>query len=332
MNQKGFLLTFAVFLLVMALLFFNSVVFENTISLEQRSEQVALREASQKYLDIERTLMDLDLSSQKKTLLERGLPFAYTGDSNSLSFVQNFPLLSTSLPIYFNSLNGYRIFFLRHSAEDLSPGFELDLNTIKDANWGGTENQAVFAVLPFCVQFSLSPRRLAVEKSAYSRCADSFDAARLRKIDLNILILDIREDFNSLQCFRNGFPEDCGSSSWQQSFNPTNTNTYYSVSFSTSGCPECTFSPQKVSLHHVPGNDYSIFLSCTNPPCDSEPFQLLLNQFFVATRDSNKNFQFKTSLEFDQNIQSFRSLDINFTIRVPKYGIVRTSDIDQLES
>lgn len=323
MNQKGFLFTFAVFLLVMAMLFFNSIVFENTISMEQRPEQVALREASQKYLDIERTLMDLDFSGQKKTLLERGLPFAYTGDSNSLFLVQNFPLLSTTLPIYFNSLNGYHIFFLRHSAEDLPSGFELDLNTVKDANWGGIENKATFAVLPFCVQFSLSPKRLSAEKSAFSQCAGSFDPARLRKIDLNIFILDIREDFNSLACNGGACP--------QNQFNPLDPNPYYSVSFSVSGCPDCAFSPQKISLHHALGSDYNIFLACTNPPCDSEPFQLLLNQFFVATRDSNKNFQFKTNLEFDQNIQSFRSLDLNFTIRVPKYGIVRTSDIDQLE-
>jgi hypothetical protein len=199
----------------------------------------------------------------------------------------------------------------------------LDLNTIRDANWGGLESQAVFAVLPFCMQFMISPNRLALEKSVYSRCRDSFDPSQLRRVDLNILILDIREDFNSLKCNGGSCPQD--------PFNPADPNPYFSISFSTSGCPECAFSPQKISLHHATGPDLNVFLACTNPPCDSEPFQLILNQFFVATRDSNKNFQFKTALEFDQNIQSFRSLDLNFSIRYPKYGIVRTSDIDQLE-
>jgi hypothetical protein len=311
----------------MAMLFFNSIVSENTLLLEQRPELSALREAGQKYADIERALVDLDFSGEKKNESERGLPFSYSGEENSLQLNQNFPLLPSTLPIYFSSLNGYRIFFEQQAKEDLTSGFEVDINTVQDSNWGGSSNQAAFLILPFCVQYILSPNQLSLEESVSSRCTIPFNPNHLRRIDLNIQILDLREDFNSLKCFDSpGHETNCS----QELFNDANSDPYYSVSFSTSGCPKCNFSPKTVSLHHAPGSDFNIFLSCTAAACESEPFQLLLNQFLVASRDSNKSFQFRTSLQFDQNISSFQAQDINFSVRYPKYGIVRTNDPNQI--
>lgn len=318
LNQRGILITFSVFLLVLAILFFNSTITENAVVNEQQTERALLQQAGQKFHDIERSLLDLDLSGQKKILIQAGLPFSYSGDGNSLLISQYLPLFSATLSTYFNSLNGYRIFFLQQAKQDLPAGFQLDINTTKDQNWGGTANKAGFLLEPYCIQYDIFGSRLFLGQSLSGRCLSSFYNSALRRADINVTIQDVREDFNSLTCNGANCP--------QNAFDAANPNPYYNVHFITSGCPNCNLPTTTVSLHQSVGSDYNIFLSCTSSACQSEPFQLMLNNLVRADRNSAKYLKIDLLLAFDQNIQSFRALDLNFAVRMPQYGIVRTSD------
>lgn len=320
--SKGFVLTLSVFLIATALLFFNKTVFDRQLSLETPSELVLLREAGQQYRDIARTILELDLSGQKKSVMERGLPFSYSGDQNMLFVSQDFPIFQTKLATFFNAINGFRIFDLNQALQHLSRDFVLDINTSKDANWGGTETAIRFLVLPACTQLYFYKSNTSFSPSTSTRCLTPYSAGNFQRADVNIILLDIREDYNSLTCNGGACP--------QNAFDPLNPNPYYFIQFSTASCPLCTFVQQTVSLHHPTGADYNVFLSCTVPGCFSKPVQLLFNNFLTAIRDSNETLKLNLRLQFDRNIDSFQSLDINFAVQVPQHGIVRVNDPSKL--
>ncbi|MBU1930024.1 hypothetical protein KJ972_00820 [Candidatus Micrarchaeota archaeon] len=322
-NQNGVVLTLSVFLLMMGILFFNALVYETVLTFGERTELVALREAGQSFRDIERSLVDLDFSGEKKNVLESGLPFSYTADVNTIRFSQSIPLPVSFLDTYFSALNGYRVFFLQKSQESLSPEFVLDINAAQNTAWGGIVEQGHFLVQPFCMAYSLGVGSVFVGKSVSSQCVIPFDASALERMDLNLAIVDLREDFDSLLCNDAVCPQDA--------FSPSSLDPYFSIVFLTSACPNCSFSPAVISAHFPIGVDYNVFLSCSTLPCESEPVQLLFNEFLTVSRDSNKSVRLDLSLSFDQNIQSFQTLDFNYAIQVPKYGIIRTSDPASLE-
>lgn len=320
MNQNGFFLTLSAFVIATAILFFNSSAFEKQLFFEQRPELIALQEAGQKYRDIQRTIIDLDLeeTNAKKRVLERGLPFSYEADQNRLFVSQYFPVFPSSLATYFTSLNGFRIFFLEKAREDLSPDFALDINTARDANWGGNATEAGFLLFPFCAKYGVGEHSVALVQSTAPQCLPPFDPDSLQRADINFFVSDAREDFNRLVCNGAACPQD--------PFDPGNPNPFFSISFETTLCPHCSIAPATISTHFPAGSDYNVFLSCNSPSCESEPLQLLFNNFFVFSRDTNKAMRLEMELFFDENISSFQSTDFNYSIRVPRYGIVRTNN------
>ncbi len=312
-------MTLSAFVIAMAILFFNSSAFEKQVFFEQRPELTALQEAGQKYRDIQRTIIDLDLeeTDAKKRVLERGLPFSYETDQNRLFVSQYFPIFPSSLATYFTSLNGFRIFFLKEAQEDLSPDFVLDINTARDANWGGNATEAGFLLFPFCTKYGVGEHSIALVRSAAAQCLSPFDPDSFQRANIQFFVSDAREDFNSLVCNGGACPQD--------PFNPGNPNPFFSISFETTLCPHCSISPAIISTHFPAGSDYNVFLFCGRPSCESEPVQLLFNNFFVFSRDSNKVIRLEMELFFDQNISAFQSTDFNYSIRVPRYGIMRTN-------
>lgn len=316
-NQKGILLTASVFILVIAILFFNSTIQQKTLSFEQRTDWIALREAGNQYNEIQRELVQLDLSGNKKEILERGLPFTYDASSNSVSFTQNVPITTSALTSYFNMLNGYRIFLQQKASERLSQEFSLDINSAKDSSWGGTASSANLLVQPTCLAYSLSIQNASWKPGNSPQCDQAFDPVDLDRMDLNLLIVDVREDFDTLTCNDAACPQD--------PYNPSDPDPYFALTIDTSHCTDCALPQTTVSRHFSLGSNYLVKLSCGAEECDSETVSITVNNLLTVGRSSTKALQLESTFTFHETPEYLQVLDFNYSIQNAKYGIIRTN-------
>lgn len=321
MNSRGIIFTISVLTLILAIIYLTTAFSQSEHSIANAPELSALKIAGQKYRDISRSLLELDLNGPKKTVLSMGLPFSYSADRNQFQITQRFPVNAIEIATYHNSLNGYRIFFQNQSLQGLPTGFFLDINTIKDANWGGTNNRLNFLLNRQCMAYRFSANQIQFENAGNSQCTGAFNAINTRKTNAQLLFLDLREDLNVSLCNAGACPNNA--------FNPNDPNPYFSLQFNTQDCVACNLSP--IATHFDPATDYNIFLHCPSDNCFSKPIQIILGNQLSLSRDQNQTIILDMNFEFNQTITRFVTLDANVTLTVPDYNIIRTNNPSQIQ-
>ncbi|MFH0955572.1 MAG: hypothetical protein V1777_05695 [Candidatus Micrarchaeota archaeon] len=320
MNSRGIIFTVSVLVLILAIIVLTTSIQRSDFSIANQPELSALKIAGQKYRDISRSLLELDLNGPKKNTLSLGLPFSYGSDQNRFFISQRFPVNPGEISDYFNSLNGYRIFFGKQALKGLPHGFLLDINTAKDANWGGTANQLNFLLNRQCMAYRFSVNRIVFEDANNSQCIGTYNPTNTRKTQIKIKFSDSREDLNAALCNGVACPANA--------FNDANSESYFSIRFDSNASPKSGL--PVIGTHYSVAADYNVFLYCDNPDCFSKPIQFLFGKSIQVSRDSNQTANFDWNFEFKQNLSRFLTLDVNFAIQNPDYNIIRTNNPGQI--
>ncbi|MDO8625260.1 MAG: hypothetical protein Q7R47_04200 [Candidatus Diapherotrites archaeon] len=317
MNHKGIVFTLMTLILVLAILSLNTTISKSRSSLEPSPEVTRLREVSKIFRDIDRSLSELDLNGGKKSVAEKGLPFSYALRSqNRLLISQQIPTNPKVLSSYYDSIQGYRIFFEGLYADSNRGGIFVDINAITDLNWGSTTTNPHFLLSPSCTGYTVTSRGFLVGNS-FQTCENAFDLSAIRRMDINVKIQDPSADFNFLVCN--------GGACAANPFDDANKLPFFSVNFVDNDCQGCDIVQKIVSGHYAVTSDYNVFLSCDSPACHSKGISLVFGPSLRVTSDWNRPVDVNLALDLNTLITGFRSLDANFTVVSPKFAIVRSS-------
>jgi len=319
-NQRGILFTLIALLFVLAILTLNSEIRSSTRDLEPQPELTRLRELGKVYRDIERSLVQLDLNGGRKKIVEQGLPFSYILiNPHRIILSQELPLNQQVFSGYFDSVQGYRVFYLGLHDDLNRTEILIDMNAATDLNWGSILDSPSFLLEPVCARYQLSLAQSTVDGGGSQACSSMFDPNSIRRTDINILVKDPSADFNFLRCNGSSCPTD--------SFNPANPLPFFSVNFLVDSCQKCTLSQTLVSGHYATTADFNVFLTCSGPNCHSKGVTLAFGPRFRAWSDANRSVDMNIGLDFNRSIQSFRSMDFNFSVKATKYQILRTNRV-----
>jgi hypothetical protein len=318
MNHKGFVFTLMTLVFILAISALNNTIVSSRAGLDQSPEVTRLAEVSKIFRDVSRAIEELDLSTGKKDIAEAGLPFAYGLQSNTrMLVIQPVPPNPSVVSSYYNSLQGYRIFFEGLYADSNRGGIFVDINTITDLNWGSVITDPRFLISPSCTAFRVTKGGFSVESGFPESCDSNFDIRAIRRMDLNVRIEDPGADFDSVVC--NNGPCDA------DPFNPSDPLPYLSVRFDDTDCPGCSIAQKTVSTHYDPAVDYNVFLSCAGPGCSPKGLSMVFGPSLRVSSDWNRSVDVNLALDFNAFVTGLRSLDSNFVVTSPKFSIIRSN-------
>lgn len=317
MNNKGVLFTAIAFLMVLSIIALNTVIKENRAQEQHFVVPANILRVSGLFENINESVIELKKSQEAVEIEKRVLPFDYSFDENSLSIELRLPFRAIELGVYFDTLNFAEIMLEDKNYENVYSGLAVDINTVKNAEWGGTDNGFEFLVEPYCYEFSIIQNKIEFRESKSAKCLEEFDFSNTRRIDLNIVILQFNEDYNSLECT----PEPCE----QQAFNANNPNPYFSLNIDDSNCDYCDLEQNSVSMHFDPENTQEITLSCQGEECNSTPVEMALSEGVLVDHNSSR-IGITLSQLFSSEIDSFKLLDFNVTVSTLDGKIVKSNN------
>jgi hypothetical protein len=204
------------------------------------------------------------------------------------------------------------VFLEDTNRENAFDGLPVDVNTLKNSQWGGTDTEMHFLVEPFCYGYSIGGQNEALfGKSSSAKCLEEFQDSYIKRFDLNIIIGNSNEDFNSLTC--NGLgscPQEAYDPEQPQGF------PYYSIEINDSNCGSCALGQKVVSAHFDPGSDLNVVVECAGSGCVSDSIIVSRSGLdFNIFHESDYRLDISAKMTFSQNIARFYFLDFNVGVR-----------------
>ncbi len=318
MNSKGILFSLIALLLILSIMGLNVSIQNSRFSLDPVSEVMQLREVGKKFRDIERSLVELDLNTNHKRIAERGLPFTYSLTSpKQLVLSQEFPINPVSLAGYFDSIQGFRIFYSQLWQDSNRTDISLDINAPRDQNWGGTSSDVSFVLFPMCVRYRISKQSFWIQDASPTVCRNSFSPNALRRVDINVHFSDTASDYNVFLCNSGPCP--------QNPFDELNPLPFFSFTI-VGSCPGCNIPIGAASGHFATTSDINVFLTCSGPSCHSKAATFLIGSMITGETDSTRAMDVNIGLDFNESIEGFRSDDFNFSVSSAKYSILHSNN------
>jgi len=305
MNSRGVMFTAVIFLMALSILSLNTVIRESRAKEQQFTTPAKVLWTSSVYENIVDSVIELKKSDEAVELEQGGLPFNYSFDENSLSISTDLPLKNADIENYFDMLSLAEVLLEDRDYGNIYSGLRVDVNTVKNSDWGGTASEFSFLTEPFCYELLLGQNDINFRESKSSKCIQLFDSSNIKRIDLNIGIEQATEDFNSLECT----PAPCP----QQAFDPASDEPFFSLSISDSNCINCLLDQNTVSMHFDPSSAQSIVLSCTGAACSSPSVNIALGGGISVQRESSR---IGISLKhiFSRELESFKIMDFNIKV------------------
>ncbi|MDO8538143.1 MAG: hypothetical protein Q7S21_04615 [archaeon] len=330
MQQKAVLFsTIVVVISLVVLSLFTLTFSQRNNERESLNTITALNVVNNRFNNILQDIVLLNKSGTAKTFQERGLPFSYDLDKNSVIIFQEFPVTQTRINSFFDAINGYRIFIQDSNSQTTYTGTKIDLNVAQNSSWGGIAATIHFMILPQCLRFVLNDANTALFKGAgtFNNCSNDFNIFNsVKEYDLNIILKNSTDDYNNVSCSFSGFV-GCP----DQDFSPSNPNPYFDFRIDDANCSNCNIPAVKkiIRAHFDPSVTNTITISCV--PVGGSNCTSTASIKTTLTADLNLNFGgVKTfdsvfQAKFRQNIDSFYYSDYNLTVSKPEYNIVKTS-------
>ncbi len=320
MNQNGFLFTFMALLVILSIMALNSSI-KNAESDNQKFFEITkLISANNKFDNIKRSAIDFKKTGLVKQYTERILPFSYNIDGNLISVSQNIPLNSNDTNGFFDFINLYEI-LLKDPTYGSFDNLAVDVNTIKNSAWGGNDKSLHFLIEPFCYQFTVEDLGKSLfEQSTSGKCSGTFDYARTRRLDANVVIKNSVEDLNRISCNGGACPSN--------PYSAANPLPYYRIVIDDSNCGNCYFPQKTISNHFNPNSDLNISIFCQGTGCVSKGIDFLINKSFSVSRKQDSNYPVSIGLavSFDSNVEQFLFLDFNVSVKNQDFGITKTNN------
>ncbi|MEM0359869.1 MAG: hypothetical protein QXK06_00850 [Candidatus Diapherotrites archaeon] len=324
MNSKGILFTAMVFLMILSILALNSTIQENRATEQHFDTPATILRVSELFENINDSVIELKKSAEATKIEKRILPFDYNFGNHSTSTDFGLPLRESDFNTYFDTLNLAEIMLEDKSYATTYAGLDVDINTIKNEEWGGNANTFHFLLEPFCYEFALSKQSAVFAESKSGRCS-GFDFSRIKRIDVGVTIYQYDEDYNAILC--NG--AICPAS---QPFNPASTQPYFSITIDDSKCGNCNFGAlqKTISGHYNPATGETITIFCDKPSCNSSPITISFSQGVSINHAGPTRTEFLVNHLFDANVDSFKLLDFNVSVSTPDKKIVKSNNLEAI--
>jgi hypothetical protein len=304
MNQKGVL--FSIMILFIAITFISINAMLTSSQETSLTESRFLSSASNKYDNIDRSMIDFDRVGYNKIASERVLPFSFSleKDSNKITIEQELPVSTAKIQNLFDFLNMSEIFFEDTNRNNAFDGLAVDLNVPKNSEWGGSTQGVSFLINPLCYEYIVPATGFTLMKrSTKEKCTHSFSSSSIRRIDINITV-NSNDDYNLFKCNN--------ASCSQNSFNPSNNQPYYYVQIIDSNCAACAITQKIASSHFDPLTDLNFSLTCSGSNCTSVPLTIKQNNFdFNFIHTFGRSVKVTSQIIFTERPDSFFIPDIN---------------------
>ncbi len=319
MNQKGIMFSLMVLIMILSVIALQDVFRESKIAQQRNPEKTRIFSVNEKYENINRNIVDLFKEDYLREVSQRNLPFNYLIDGNKIKFNHSIPWDKGTIENYFDTINTYRIFISDKNYSNAFDGIFTQVETLQNSEWGGTATDTHFLIQPFCTNFETGDlNRARITESFASQCLNSFDENKMRRFDVDIVVRNSNEDFNSVFC-SNG----CSS----QNFNPSNSNPYYRLVIDDTKCSsKCNLSQTVFSKHFLADDNETIILS----GAASKPLRIRFMNGVLVQRNGDFFVDSNIQVQFDQNISDLFFLDFNFTLTEPDFNIVKTNNPQKL--
>lgn len=288
MNNRGFVFAIMTVFLVLAVIYFNQSYLVSSERLSIPQEGLRLSESSEYYRNASSIFSDFYKTGYDLNSAFRTVPFDYNfpGD-NSLLVSFNAPLLER-LNESFDFLGLASVFISSSGNSDAFGGAIIDINSPRNAFWGGTDTNLEFIILSHCYSAAVDDSNtFTLSPSSSDKCLSPFSAGAVREVDINVSILSSLSDYSSVT-----FDSvECSGSCPAEADNPLDLNVFYVIRVDDSSCSSCSLaSSQKIiSFTAVSGTDHNIILSCTTPGCSSEPLFVRINGPLFSVSYSGSN-------------------------------------------
>lgn len=322
MNNSGFLFTLMAVLLILSIISLNDSVLRSRSEGQRLFSQAKVLSVNNRFDNINRLAVDFKKGGYANPVNQRILPFSYLIDGNHIRVSQNLPLASGETDGFFNFLNFSKILLEDSSYGNVFDGLSVDVNTVRNSNWGGNAKSLNFLIEPFCYQFSSLDLNKSVFSESFSgKCSEVFDYDKVRRFDVNVSIRNFGEDLNRVLC--NG-DDDCPNNA----FNSSNPLPYYKITIDDSNCGSCFFSQKTIASHFNPLSDLNVAIFCQGSSCRSKSIDFFINKSLSVFRRTDSNYQVLIDLNvmFDSNIEQFLYLDFNVAVKDSEKGIVKTNN------
>ena len=329
MKQRAVLFSLLVVVISLIVLSLFVLTFtQRNSSRENVNTLTALNVVNNRFNNILQDIVLLNRTGKAREFQQRGLPFSYYFDKNSLTIYQEFPITKPRISNFIDILNGYRIFISDTNTETTFTGTIIDLNVARNASWGGNTSRIHFTIEPQCLRYVLFDENTALlmEGFSFNNCPNDFNIFdSVKEYDLNIVLKNSTDDYNAVTCNFSGFA-GCP----DQGFSPSNPNPYFDLSLDDSNCSNCFFIPslKRIRAHFDPSAENTVLIFCSPSIgiCTSlNPIRITLTSDLNVNYVGAKTFDSVFKINFKQNIESFHYSDYNLTVSKPEYGIVKTS-------
>jgi len=147
-NCRGILFTGIVFLIILSIISLNSVIRENRSYEQQLITPAKILAVSGIYENISESVIELKKGSAATEIDRKVVPFDYGFDGNSLELEFRLPFNDSEFDLYFDSLNLSEVILEDKNYDNIFSGLLVDINTIQNAEWGGSEDK--FGFYFFC--------------------------------------------------------------------------------------------------------------------------------------------------------------------------------------
>ncbi len=295
--------------MIFAILSLNTVIRQSFRESQDIGEVVSLISVGNRFRNIERAITGLDKQGVAQAVDERILPFNYdlNGDLNYLTIEQRLPLRDEQFNEFFDIINMFEMFLEDQNREHFFDGIAADVNTLKNSNWGGSDDTLHFLVEPFCYGYTVNPNTMLFGGSTSEKCEGSFQDSYMRRFDLNLTVANVDEDFDEILCNNGNCPQD--------PFNPGDDNPYYRVEIDDRSCGNCDLSQTIASEHFDPADDFNVVISCSSGECNSSTVIFSgsgtdLNLY----HESSYRLNVDAKTTFSREIENFYFLDFNITV------------------
>jgi hypothetical protein len=320
MKNKGILFVLMGLILALLLLGFAFKINSAYLEAEKKSfSSNALDQIKNKYSNIY-SAKDFYREGTTKTYYERIIPFTYSIDGNKISFTQQLPLKQALFKNFFDFVNAYKIFNESSNPIILS-GIDIEIETTKNIEWGGSDSNIVFLVKPQCKKYSITDYN-SMHFYGSNECADSFNINLIERIDINISVLGSSEDYNFLSC---DFGGDL--TCYQEAYNEADLLPFIEINLLDENCSNCDLNSdtRKISKHFNSSADNTIIFSCLGAECSSQQIRIFFNENNTEIRHSGTAIQAKTEFLFTQDVNEFELYDLNLTLTDNRFNITKTN-------
>ncbi len=316
-QRRGIIFSLVVLLLLLNLIALKSIYSQSKMVVSQGSvEALGFESVQGLYNDIVHNAVEFGASSSDFSVTQRIFPFEMQIDDNRIVVEQEIPIKLDELHVFFDAVNSFEVWLEDSNYTNFFSGLVVDVNTIKNNEWSGSEVGVSVFALPSCLKYSVFDEN-RTGFGMDTLCEPSFDFNSVISYDVNVF-LDDTVDFNLVSCSFDGnliCPQD--------DFNSLSQLPFVEINFFDENCSACQLDPQRIGKHFNPFAQNRVNVLCSGALCQTPDLNITISGFpQVSYKGTRQSFSF--GVLFDHEVTSTSFFDFNFSIENPRLRLKKS--------